>query len=366
MKTNDKISINQLYFLLLQTQIGVGLLSLPSTLHQDAKGDGWISVLLSGFVVLIITTIICALCKRYPSETIFDFSKKIVGKFFGSVINLLYICYFLCISVLIVHLSSSVVKKWVLALTPHWVLIVLFIFVGIYLGREKLKIIARFFVFETALVFILLLLSIGTYTDVNFKYIFPVGQAGIKNIIIGSHDSLISMLGFEMLLAVYPFVAAKERQILKYASLSIITTTVLYAFFTFTSYIVFSPEEITLLPEPILYMLKALHYELIERLDLVFIVIWIVPMTTSLVAYLYLSSVGISKMIRKKDHKKTSTFVGFIVLIMSVLIPSSEEFVQKVNTIISYSSYAFIAVIPLFLFLLSLIKSFFKEKNHEA
>jgi spore germination protein (amino acid permease) len=366
MKKNNKISINQFYFLLLQTQIGVGILTLPATVHQDAKGDGWISVLLSGAAILVITTMIWGLCKRYPTDTIFEFSKKIAGKIPGSLINLLYICYFLSISVLIIQLSSSVLKKWVLALTPQWVLIALFVAVGIYLGRENLKIIARFYVIETVLVIILLILSIGTYTDVNYKYIFPIGQAGVKNIIMGSHDSLVSMLGFEMLLAVFPFVAAKEKQILKFASLSVITVTVLYAFFTFTSYIVFSPAEMELVPEPILYMLKALHYELIERLDLVFISIWIVPMTTSLVSYLYLSSVGISKLLRRKNHKSTILYVAFIVLVISVLMPSSEDFVQKISHVISLSSYAFIAVIPLLLLLLSFIKSFGREEDVDA
>jgi spore germination protein (amino acid permease) len=363
----SQISKSQLFFLIVQTQIGVGLLSMPYVVHLDAQNDGWISVGLAGNVVFVLLFIIWSLCKRYPKDTIFEFNDKILGKALGSILSMVYIIYFASVSILIVELSTSMLKEWVLLLTPQWVLIIFFISVGFYLSRENLKIIARFNVFVSVFIFILIFLVLFTYTDVHFTYIFPVGQSGFINIFKGSHDAIVSMLGFEILLVAYPMTKAKENQIFKYASLAIFFVTILYMFFTFTSYIVFSKDEIMIVPEPILYMLKALNIELIERIDLVFLALWVVPMTTSFVSYLHLTSLGVGKFIKKYSHKHHCLIVAVLLLAISVLLPNDESFAQKFGELISRSSYLFIGIIPLFLLVISLIrKKNVKENRYEA
>jgi spore germination protein (amino acid permease) len=360
MKSNSvQISKSQLFFLIVQTQIGVGLLSMPYKVHLDAQNDGWISVGIAGTVVLALVFIMWNLCKRYPNDTIFEFNNKIIGKFFGSILSIVYILYFVSVCILIVELSTSMIKEWVLSLTPKWILIVFFVSVGFYLSRESLKIIARFNVFVTVFIFILFFLVLFAYTDVHFTYILPIGQSGYINILKGSHDAIVSMLGFEILLAAYPVAKVKENQILKFSSLAIIFVTILYMFFAFTSYIVFSREEIMIVPEPILYMLKALNIELIERIDLVFLSLWIVPMTTSLVSYLHLSSIGVRKIFKKQSHKYPSLIVALLVLVISFLLPDNEGFIQKFGEIVANSSYIFIGVFPFLL----LVISWFRKKN---
>lgn len=43
-----KLSRRQYFFIIVQTEIGVGILSLPYDLHSKAKQDGWISLLIGG------------------------------------------------------------------------------------------------------------------------------------------------------------------------------------------------------------------------------------------------------------------------------------------------------------------------------
>ena len=50
-KKDQSITKFQLFFILIQSQIGVGLLSLPNAVQKTAKGDGWISTLLAGLAV---------------------------------------------------------------------------------------------------------------------------------------------------------------------------------------------------------------------------------------------------------------------------------------------------------------------------
>lgn len=367
MKNNESISKSQFVLLLLQSQIGVGLLSLPYIVYIDAKNDGWISILIAGCGAFIILLIMWALCKQFPRDSIFDFNNIIVGKIIGKTISLLYIFYFFALSILIVLLSTNMLKKWILALTPEWILILFFIGVGVYLSRESLKIISRFYAFVTILIVLLVLLLLFAYSDVNVKYVFPVGHAGLKNIFIGSHDAIVSMLGFEIFLAVHPLIQADHNKKLLCGTISLLSVTLLYLYFTITSYIVFSPEEMLLVPEPILYMLKSFSFELVERLDLVFLSVWIVPMTTSFVTYLYLTSVGVSKLFNQKNHKNTTFKVGILVIVIAILFPKSEGMLDKYGKIIAFSSYFFILFIPLLLLVIWLIrKELGKGKEYDA
>ncbi|WNS78618.1 GerAB/ArcD/ProY family transporter [Domibacillus sp. DTU_2020_1001157_1_SI_ALB_TIR_016] len=53
MKKEASISNWQLFFFMLQTHVGVGILSLPYDVHQVAGKDGWLSILLAGFFMQI-------------------------------------------------------------------------------------------------------------------------------------------------------------------------------------------------------------------------------------------------------------------------------------------------------------------------
>ncbi|MFV8829008.1 GerAB/ArcD/ProY family transporter [Alkalihalobacterium sp. APHAB7] len=354
MTTNTHISTNQLLFLIFQSQIGVGVLSLAHEIYLNAGTDGWISIIIAGMATLFLVLIILTLTKQYPQDTLYEFSSKITGRFFGNFISCLYVLYFFSVSILIIQLSTGVIKKWLLPLTPKWILFLSFIIVTVYLAKESIRIIARVYVIVSLLVIVLIVLILSTYGDVNLKYLFPVGQSGFENMMLGIHDAIVAMLGFELLLIIYPFVKSSHKQKIKYSILAIMAVTILYSFFVFSSYIYFSPDQLTIIPEPLLYMLKAVDYEVIERLDLIFLVIWIVPMTTSIAIYIHLSSIGLSKLCRQKDHKISSFVIGGFIFLLSLIIPSTPDATKQFAELIAIASYIFVGGIPLIL--LSIVK----------
>ncbi|PGL71124.1 hypothetical protein CN925_09740 [Bacillus sp. AFS055030] len=356
MKNEKMLSITQFTFVIIQSQIGVGLLSLPYIVHKHAGHDGWISVLVAGIGVFLLLLIMWLLGKRYPKDTIYDYSTKIVGKYIGIVISYLYILFFFLVSIYVVTLTISTLKKWILTFTPPYVLVIFIVGTGVYLAKENLKVIGRFFTFVCILILFLIFFEFCSFNNVNYRYLFPIGQVGVKNILLGAHDALISMMGFEFMLVLFPYIKGKPTKILKAGTISISFVTILYTFFLVTSYMSFSKAEIEIVPEPILYLLKSLSYEVIERLDLVFLSIWVVPILTSLVTYLYLTSFGISKLLKFRNHSKTTIFTGLAVAICCILVPQTEEFIMKFGTFLSFTSYFFIFVLPLILLIVSVIR----------
>jgi len=353
------ITKRQLFFVITQSQIGIGILSLPYLIHEKASSDGWISVLLAGVLVQLFILFIWLLWARFPNNSIFEITKYITGNFIGTIINIIYIVYSLLVSIMIVSQFNNILNKWILDTTPYWVLSILILSVGFYLSKENIKIIARFDSFVSVIVILVILTVILSYKYADIRYILPIGKAGFTNIIIGVNQSITAMVGFEILLIIFPLVEGEKKDVLKISLLSTMIVSILYGFITFSSYLVFSPKEIVLIPEPILYMLKAISLNLLERLDIIFISIWMIPITTSLVSYLYMASRGIGDVFYKGEHKYSFKYILIIIFFASFFL-QDEDIIKTFSKFVSMFTYVTIVAIPIFLLFLALI---FKKRQ---
>lgn len=354
---NISITKFQLFFILIQGQIGIGLLSLPHDVQKTANGSAWISTIVAGIAVQLILTIYWLLLRRFPNTIFTTITQKILGRFLGRVLNFVIYLYFILIGSFSAVLFIRLVNAWLLPLTPPWVLSIIILIASIYLTISDLRIIARFFVLASSLLLLLLCMAfLSFFLDKEFQYILPIGYSGIKNILMGSNNSLLSMLGFESTLIIFPFILNNKKGVLKTISLSNLFITSFYTFFIFLCLIIFSPSQLVLIREPILYLFKGLHYNMIDRLDLVFISIWIVPMTTSIIIYLFLASKTISY---KNSYPKIVVLNGIIIFFMT-FIPKTDEMISIINKYISYVTYTVVFLVPTFLLFLSYIL-----KRHE-
>lgn len=356
----NKISITkfQLFFVLIQSQIGIGLLSLPNVVQDSAKGDGWISIILAGLVVQFLLFVYWLLVRRFPNETFTNITQKILGRFLGKIVNYIVYFYFIMHGSLITILTVKIINLHLLQLTPSWVISFIVLSASIYLTISNLRIIARFFVLTSSLIIFLLGVSLFTYTiPKEIQFILPVGNSGIKEILIGSNGALISMMGFEVVLFIYAFVIHNKKGMLKTISLANIFVTTIYTYFVFLCLITFSPDQLSQLREPVLFLFRTLSFRLIERIDFIFLSIWIVPMITSIIIYIFLASKSISG--EEKSYKKKVVINGMLIYLIS-LIPHSDEIINSFSQYVSYLSYTVIMVIPLILLILSLI-----FKKHE-
>jgi spore germination protein (amino acid permease) len=362
----ESITKYQLLYMILQTQIGVGVLSLPHSVNKAAGSDGWISVLIAGVLVQLLILLIWFLSKRYPDQTIFGITEKALGKWIGKCIGFVYVLYAILTCTLILVLFQGILKLWVLPNTPSWIILFIMIGTSIFLVKDRIRVIARFYMFVMVLVPPLIILTIISFPSVaEYRYLFPIGSAGMISILKGAHAVLISMLGFEMLFLLFPYVQATDKQILKSVSIASGVTTLLYLYLVLVSFIVFSPKEIQLVPQPVLYMLKAITFQIVERIDLLFISIWIVVVATSFMSYLLFSSIGIQHIFNLKRHTTAFYFIVPATFI-GAMIPRTEFHVGTLSRIVEFTSYVLIVIIPVCLLVVSIIQSKRKSRRYKG
>ncbi len=342
----------QIFFLIIQTQIGFGILSLPNTLQNSSKGDGWISVLLAGVVIQLFLVIIWLLLSRFPRLTYSEISTALLGKYFGSLLNSVIYLYFIITASYVLLEFTSIIKEHLLINTPYWVIGMLMIITCTYLAISNITIIARFFGLISFLFLILLGLSFFSFfLPLDIHHILPIGNSGIKEIIKGGNDSLLTLLGFEVSLFLYPFAIKKGTSYLKVLTVANMFGTVLTAYFVILCVMIFSESLLKQIKYPVIYFLRPLHFQMIDRVDLLFISIWIVPLAASIVIFLYLGSRSLT-FIKVSPSKLVvgNSAVVYLLFVLAKKDPISEAFYSKV---IEYMSYTVVFAFPCILLLLS-------------
>lgn len=365
----NKVSITQGQFLslILHTQFATSPLSLPYAVATPAKADGWIAVLLCGVGVQIALLLLWALNRRFPSRDLFDFLPRLLGKLPGKVVTAGYIIFFTLTGSTILILYFGIIHSWMLPTTPKWAILGLMVLAGMQLVSGNLRIMARLYLFMSGLILLLVLsvslVYLDPYTEVNVHYVMPIGQiAGFMNLLKGAHESVFALLGFELILVVYPFVEGSATGKLKAASLANWISTLLYSFLTLTVMLALSPVEMSLIPEPLIYMLKAFTYRLVERPDLYFLSLWSILAFSSFSTYVYLASLGTARLLNRSFHRKWVIGICLAGYVLA-LLPQGQHVVDTWIQIVTWSSYGFILGLPLLLLLISILAGKKEERG---
>ncbi|MBS4219379.1 GerAB/ArcD/ProY family transporter [Bacillus sp. FJAT-49711] len=362
MKSNHQISQFQLTLVLIHAQIGVGIISLPYVMFLEADGDSWISILVTGVLLQVMIVLMWGLMRRFPNQNLYMVLQTLFGKFVGKVISVLYCCYFLIVAGMVMAKFAFTIKVWMLPLTPQWLILLLMILTVIYMVIEKLQIIARFLFLASLSLIVFIVLSAYSLKFANYTYILPIGSNGFLPILKGVKAGFPSFQGFELFMILFPFVQADQKSVLKAATIANVFVTLFYAFITLTCLLFFSPQELKLIPEPVLYLIKSFAFKIIERPDLIFTSLWIVLVATTIMCLLFASSIGLSSVMNKKNHK-LFVFLSAAACFIIAFIPKGKFEIAALGKINSQLVTFFAFAFPIIFFLISII---FKKKERRG
>lgn len=365
MKVKNRISSTDLFFIIVQTIIGIGLLSLPYEAYQTARGDGWIAVLLSGVFIHLIVLLLWMLCRKFPNLTLFDFSKIIVGRILGTIINILYIVYFLAVVCYIFIIFTDTLKRWIFPETPAWVLffigIVLLIYGSMCTIKNIVSLFSFFFIFILVLIFITFLVYLDPSLDV--RYIFPIGSSGGWNILKGSYDIIISFIGYETLLIYFAFIKRSQQvSALKGVLTAVTFITFYFTYITVISIMLVSPEEMLMTPKIVVHILSGIGMHVLSRLDLIFLSIWGPVVLMTIISYSFAAGMGISKVFHL-HHKISLILFGVALFLISVIFYYVE--ISVLQQWIKHFGLIFSIVIPIILLLIAIISKKELASNDE-
>ena len=107
-----KVSILQLRALIVSAMIGIGIMSLPSSLVSEMGNDGWIAIVLSGLLMLPIAAIIIQIFKINPDKDLFQIGKETLGSIVFTVCELILAVYFIVFAAFLVRNLAELIKAF--------------------------------------------------------------------------------------------------------------------------------------------------------------------------------------------------------------------------------------------------------------
>ena len=363
----NKISPPQAVFFIIQSQIGVGILALPHLLMKDMGHDGWMVIIFACVFIQIINTIFLYIIHKYPETSFFQALIKVFGKWIGHTLIVLYTIYFASVCIVVLAIFTRILGIWVLPLTPNWVVNLLLVICIIYIAKEQITAIVRFNFILTPFIILLSLLMFYALKGTNIDYLMPFFQTDISQFPLGLKDVVLSMNGFEMILMISPMMKGTIKERYKVMTISNICTTLYYLFITLICFMFFSPAELDLIPNPVVYLLKTITFGVIERTDLIFLSIWGFVILATLSNYLYFCANGMASILKKTNHKNYVYYFAILIYAASCYLSTDNFRIQRFNDFTTVAQYSFIYTLPIMMAIIILIKHRKKKvKSHAS
>ncbi len=349
-----KISLTQVFAMLVGVTIGGGLLNIGSTLSGEAKQDAWIVVLIGGSMILILVNISLSLHKSYPKDDVLQISRNLMGNLIGSGVNIAFIVYFVVLAASSLRISVDFFSAWVLPRTPLEMVSLPLMFIAFYMVKNGLQVVAR--VSEIILIIMLpfALIIIIPFEKWDILNILPIGQQPILSYLTGTLKSVYSFLGFEILLFIYPYVKANHKKVRFVTNLSIIFVILIYGSLTFA---IVASMGVKGTENEIYSTIKysqLVTLPLIERVGFFLTFFWIFAMFHTLGILYYFAHHTFARMVPEK-WQQTGIFLAIPIYFLA-FYPRNIAEVGRYSNYVAIVGFTFLAIIIITLKLISLTK----------
>lgn len=364
-KESDQLTVSQAVVILISYTLAAGILTLPRTAASEIQTpDVWITVLLGGFVVMIVGVIIVKLGYPFPNETFFQFIQRLVGKWVGTILGLLVIVYFVLLASFEIRTLTEVTTQYLLDGTPNWAIIMPFMWISLYLITSGLNSIARLFeiIFPiTFTIFLLvILLSLGVFEIDNLR---PVLGSGLMAPLKGLKTTILTYLGVEVMLIVMAFMQKPNKAI----KVVIYGTAISTFFYLITVVMVIgalSVDGVITKVWPTIWLIQSFEVPglVFERFESFLLAIWIMQIFATFTITYYFASLGLSQILLKDIRKFMFGLIPIIYII--AMVPKDVNELFAFGDWIGNMAMVLFGVLPvLLLFILKLTRGRHVVKN---
>jgi len=357
MSSTTKIGSIEAIFLILIVMVNHIILNLPQNILNKTDSASLLNLTFVFLIVLIIVAIICKLLKRFPNFDILDISEFLGGKTLKSIIGILFILYFLITSATFLRSFCESLKLIYFTRTPIAFLILLFIISIIITNRLGSNAVLRANVLIMPIVLFSIAFIFIANTD-NFVYerVFPILGNGVSTTFFSGMSNLFAFGGIAFLYFVPPSLNRPE-QLKKIAFTSIILSTI-WLFLSVATLLFIFPSIVTtdeILP--LYYASRFIEFgRFFQRLDAIFLLIWIVSMTSYL-GIVMSFAVNTFKKITNFKYLYLIIYVFSLLLFMLALIPHNSAHIYFLeNDLYKYNVLILVYGISLSILILANIK----------
>jgi len=318
----EKISVHQFAILVFMCTIGSAILLTPEYLARIAKQDAWIATIFGTLTGLIFILVFMIIGRRYADMTIMEYCEKILGKWLGKFVSLLYIFYFFTVSALMLREISYFITMQIMPETPITAVHILFICIVVYAVRLGLEVVARSAeIFLPWVFFLLLILIAFLIPETETENIQPFFEGGAMPVIQGTaHLSILTFLQLFFLLMLFPNVNSPKKIRASFLTGASIGGIVLFLI-ALISILVLGAEVTARHVYPSFILAKQINIaDFITRIEVLMAGIWFLTIFFKLTLSFYVTSVGLTQTLNLKNHRILTFPLAIILVVFATMV----------------------------------------------
>lgn len=321
--------------IIISTIIGVGVLALPRFAVEGANTGAPFATLLGITLSFGGLWLITRLGTRFPNQSIIEYSEHIVGKWPARSGSILIIGFYAILTSLAAREFGEVVVTAVLQRTPVEVTAILMLLLAAICSRTNITTFAYAHLFYLPFLLapglIIVMLSTKNGEMLNLQPLFG-NSPNIHGMFMGVLTIAALFQGSFIITMVIPAMRQPQKA-MKASIWGLVVAGTLYFLIVIATLSVFGSEEIKLLLWPTLELAKTtmLPGEILERLDALFLVVWVTAVFTTLYSTYTLTVRAIRDLLQLGDHKMLSFFLLPFVFLLAMLPPNIIQLYQVIE-----------------------------------
>lgn len=361
---NKHLSNRQIAFMLFGVIVGYGSMDIAKNVVENAGSAGWITLIISTSIAMIITYIITYIGYIHENQTLYEYSEKLIGRNITAIFIIIYVVYFFSIFTMITRMTNEVIRLTILVKTPVWTLNLIFLLVVYYAVIKELRIISTICEFYGILIiFAAVFIEFIIFTQGKLINLRPfLGDGNIQTYIEAVPKTIFPFLGMEVIVLI-PLHREDNTKIFKYVISMIGVIGFLYIIIVESCISVIGVDDIVHYKDTFIAVLRRTdvpYLEFLRRLDGVFLIIWIMSVFCTIIIFAYGTVFFISKYVKNIKF----SFITLIVLIVSFIVSQIPKTIDEVQESLKYIGYLGLVcsiVIPVILLSLTKVKKYDKK-----
>ncbi|MBH0171476.1 GerAB/ArcD/ProY family transporter [Fictibacillus sp. 18YEL24] len=346
-KPNQLVNAFLVFFVVHSTQIGVGLQGFQRIIYKDAHQDAWISVLIAGLATNILVFIIIKTLELYGSADIYGIHHDVFGVLLGKLFNAVYIFYALMSFFVVLRNYIEVIQAWIFPELSLWFLSLSILLLVIYGLTSGIRSMVGIAFFSVTLSLWLLIFLIYPLQFARWDQMLPILENDILSLLKGAYNMTFTMLGFEILYVIYPYLKEKNK-VQKFAQFGLIFSTLIYLALMIVAILYFSGMQLERTIWATLSLFKIVRLPFIERFEYVAITYWMLIILPNLIFYMWSACRGIKRMFNIEETKSVWFFSAIVFIAIQFIVSRTE--VNMLNDYFAKSAFYVVACYPFVLY----------------
>ena len=351
-----KISPLQLAMMMYPAILATAYLLVPSITSKYAGRDMWLSPMISSVTGFLAVYLAYWFNKRYPGQSMIQFSERIVGKIGSKVVGAIYFFYLLQFTGVIIREYGEFVASTFLRETPMFVTMGLMVLACAVAVRGGVEVLARCaLVFMPIVILFFFLVSLMTLPDAKPRNMLPVMEFGVQPALVGAVVPAGWFSEFFLTTFLFPFVTDPGKG-MKWGMISVAAVMLMLTFANLTTLLLFGPiTEGTTFP-----VMTAVRYisiaDFIQHVESVITATWLLGMFVKNAVFNYALVLATAQWLKLSDYRPIVFPIGLLLLLMSFWsAPNLQGLAHFIITVPFYLISVHF-VVPLILLLIAVLR----------